>query len=328
MKITTFVILCLTVLSLFSCRKDEINKLDGPSLEEMYGVFGVTETLFISRDSVDFAAGETVYFTAAMTKTSDWKFTITGLSSGAKKIITGTSKTISASDAIWDGSTTEFPIFRAEMCKVELTFEGESDTLTGFVKVLQPKVNTGYLLTDFESGFDPGWGYYIQSGADMDFQIHTDATSPEGGSYYNMAGTVNWDWLIGLIEFKATADGLVTYPLNTNPQNVYFNAMVYGEPGLTNSIILFQFQEDENADGSFNTAVDDQYSVEIPINWVGWKLVSLNYNDIVTATNGNQTHNPDKIKQVNVLLLANPASGYAKSKLDYVIFTENSPLKP
>lgn len=309
--------------------------MDGPSLEEIYGVFGVTETLYISKDSVDFSAGQTVYFTAAMTKTSDWKITITGQTSGAIKIITGTSKAIEINDALWDGSTTLFPIFKAEMCDVELTFDGEVDTLTGTIKILAPKINSGYLITDFESGFDPGWSSFIQSGANMDFQIHTDATAPQGGSYFNMAGEVNWDWLIGLVNFKASADGYVTYPLGTNPNNVYFNAMIYGEPGLPNSLIIFQFQEDENGDGTYNATSDDEYAIEIPIDWEGWKLVTLKYNDIITMSggnpvtpNGNNQHNADKIKQINMLHLANPTSGFAKSKIDYIIFTDNSPLKP
>ena len=36
----------------------------------------------------------------------------------------------------------------------------------------------------------------------------------------------------------------------------------------------------------------------------------------------------NKIKTINMLHLANPNSGFAKSKLDYIIFTENGPLVP
>jgi hypothetical protein len=111
--------------------------------------------------------------------------------------------------------------------------------------------------------------------------------------------------------------------------------MVYGEPGLINSIVLFQFQEDENGDGTFTATSDDQYDVEIKVDWTGWKLISIKYSDLATLVNGapstpngNQQHNPDKIKQINMLHLANPSSGFAKAKLDYIIFTENGPLNP
>lgn len=321
---------------LTSCRKEEIDKTDGPSLADLNGAFSVITDLQASKDSVDFAAGETVFFTAEIAKTTPWKLRVVGMTSSAEKIITGTSKIIDVSQTLWNGSTTNLPLFKTEICKVELTFPGLPDTLSTTVKVIQPKVNQGFLISDFESGFNPGWTTFVQSGADMDFQIKSDVTAPEGNSYYNVAGTVDWDWLIGLINFKATAySGATVLPLTSNPNSLYFNVMVYGEIGLTNSLILFQFQEDEDASGTFDAATEDLYSHQITIDWVGWKLVSIKYTDIPclvngspAAPNGNGQHNSDKIGQINMLHLANPISGFAKSKLDYIIFTENGPLNP
>lgn len=335
MKTLKFIV-ALTFLGLIfsACRKDA-PKFDGPSLEELNGGFSILDPFFVSRDSVDFSTGETVYFTCGMSKTSNWKIKITGQSSGAVKEISGTSKTIALNDAIWNGTTSQLPMFRNEICAIQLTFAGETDTIVDQVKITGVKSNSGYVIADFENGLNSGWSSFIQQGANMDFQIKTDNFAPQGDDYLNMAGTVNWDWLIGLINFKASADGFVTYPLNPNGNNLYFNAMVYGEPGLINSIVLFQFQEDENGDGTFTASSDDQYDIEIKVDWVGWKLISIKYSDLVTlvngspsSPNGNQQHNPDKIKQINMLHLANPLSGPAKTKLDYIIFTENGPLNP
>jgi hypothetical protein len=329
------IILFVAVLALFSCRKDEVSKMDGPSLQDLNGQFMVINDLVASKDSVDFSVGETVYFTAEFSKTSEWHLRIEGQSSGAVKLIEGTGSAINSPETIWDGSTTEFPMFKAEMCKVQLTFTGETDTLVTYVKVLNPKTNAGFVVADFETPFNAGWSSFVQLGADMDFQIKADNTSPQGNSFYNMAGTVDWDWLIGLVNFKATAYGAPTFPLNSNPNNIYFNVMVWGEPGLTNSLVLFQLQEDENADGIFTSASEDMYSVQINVNWVGWKLVSVKYGDLQCLVNGspaapsgNGLHESDKLMQINMLHLANPNSGYAKSKLDYIIFTENGPLNP
>jgi hypothetical protein len=169
----------------------------------------------------------------------------------------------------------------------------------------------------------------------MDFQIRSDVSAPEGESYYNMAGTVDWDWLIGLVNFKASAYGAPTFPLSSNPNNVYFNVMIYGEPGLTNSLVLFQFEEDENGDGAFTSTSEDMYSLQVTVDWVGWKMVSVKYSDIPclvngspAAPNGEGTHQSNKIRTINMLHLANPNSGFAKAKLDYMIFTENAPLNP
>jgi len=325
----------LFILVLFGCRKDELNKMDGPSLADLNGQFSVIVPFKASQDSVNFSTGESVYFTAEFSKVSSWKLELIGQSSGAIKEITGLGNTLTSSTTIWDGSTTYFPMFRSELCTARLTIQGEEDTLLTTVKITQPKVNSGFVIADFETAFNPGWSSFIQSGANMDFQIKTDNGAAEENGYLNMAGTVNWDWLIGLINFKATAYGAPTFPLNSNPNNLYFNVLVWGEPSLTNSLVLFQFQEDENGNGSFSSNAEDMYSLQLTVNWVGWKLISVRYSDLVCLVNGapaaaagNGVFEPNKLMQINMLHLANPASGYAKSKLDYLIFTENSPLNP
>ena len=327
-------LICIVALAM-GCRKDELNKMDGPSLSDLNGQFSVISTLAASQDSVNFSTGESVYFTAEFSKVSSWKLELIGQTSGAVKEITGLGNKVTSSETTWDGSTTYFPLFQSEVCKARLTISGEDDTLLTTVKVTHPKVNTGFLVADFETAFNPGWSSFIQSGANMDFQIKTDNTAPQEHGYLNMAGTVNWDWLIGLINFKATAYGTAAFPLNANPNNVYFNVLVWGEPSLTNSLVLFQFQEDENGNGVFSSNSEDMYSLQVNVNWVGWKLISVRYSDLVclvngapAAASGNGVFEPNKLMQINMLHLANPSSGYAKSKLDYLIFTENGPLKP
>jgi hypothetical protein len=313
-------------LTLLSCRKDELQNSDGPSLQDIYGPFTIINTLAASQNTVDFSAGQSVYFTCELSKTINWEMLIIGQTSGAEKIVNGTSKIIDASEFTWLGSTTNLPVFRAETCDVFLTFEGETDTLTTTVTIDQPKTNEGFVLANFETGWVLGWTSFIQSGASMDFNIKTDPSSPVGDSYYNMQGEVDWDWLVGLVNFNATAYGSPTLPLTSNPDNLYFNALIYGDSTYINSRILFQFEEDEDGDGSFNISNEDQFGYEIIIEWAGWKLVSIKYSDIEGNGNGGGIHNPDKINKVNMLHLADPLSGIAKSKLDYIIFTENEPV--
>ena len=179
------------------------------------------------------------------------------------------------------------------------------------------------------------WTKFIQSGANMDFNIKSDSLVPQGTKYLNMAGTVNWDWLIGLVDFPANAyGGGNTFPLASNPDGVYFNCLIYGVPNTNSSLVLFQFKEDENGDGTFNTNNEDEYDYQIDVNWSGWKLVTVKYSDIVTLVNGqpatpkgNSLHNPNKLGKISMLHLANPANGFASSKIDYIIFT-STPLEP
>ncbi|MGB0933327.1 MAG: hypothetical protein ACPGU5_03535 [Lishizhenia sp.] len=300
---------------ILGCRKNENDTIEGPSLFDVYGEFSLLSDLESSTIDVDFENGETVFFTCDLSKIVNWKLEITGETSGATKIITGTSKNLNDQNALWDGSTTNFPMFRSETCQVMLTFENELDTLYTEVNVINPKTNEGFLISDFENGWNSGWTTFVQSGADMDFNIKSDLTAPEANSYYNMAGEVNWDWLIGLVDFNATAyDGANTFPLTDNADNLYFNALVYGDGSLPNSRILFRFNEEDN----------DEFGYEIPINWDGWKLISFKYNELT----GNGLHNSNNITKVSILHLADPSSGYAKSGVDYLIFTENAPINP
>jgi hypothetical protein len=323
------------LIFLVSCRKEELKKIDGPSLADLNGKFSVINQLKVSKDSVNFSAGESVFFTAEFSKISSWKLEIIGQKSGAIKEIFGVGNKLTSVETTWGGATTYFPVFQSEFCTARLTFEGEKDTLTTTIRVKEPKVNKGFVVADFETSFNVGWTSFLQSGASMDFQIKSDETAPQGGGYLNMAGTVDWDWLIGLINFKATAYGVKTFPLSANPDNLYFNVLVWGEPSLTNSLVLFQFQEDENGDGKFSSNAEDMYSHQITINWTGWKLISIRYSELQSLVNGtpatasgNGVFEPNKLMQINMLHLANPKTGFAKSKLDYLIFTEGKPLEP
>ena len=69
--------------------------------------------------------------------------------------------------------------------------------------------------------------------------------------------------------------------------------------------------------------------------WEGWKLISMKYSDIFTLVNGspstpkgNGLHNPNKLSKISMLHLANPNNGFASTKLDYIMFSNNKPLEP
>jgi hypothetical protein len=332
-----FSILLFLAISLFgACRKKQTT-FAGPSIDEIFSEFTVVEAFKADKDSVNFTTGNNVIFSAKFNKIVDWKITITGAKTKGVKVISGTSKIIDASNATWNGSISKLPMFGIENCEAKLTIKDITDTFTINEKITGTKKINGFILADFETGLSSKWTKFIQTGANMDFQVKADSLAPEGLKYLNMAGTVNWDYLIGLIDFPASAYGtaLTTLPLNTNPSSVYFNCMVYGTSSANPSIILFQFKEDENADGTFVPASEDQYDYEIKVDWEGWKLVSVKYSDITSLVNGapaspkgNGLHNADKISKVSMLHLANPSNGFASSKLDLVMFTENVPLQP
>ncbi len=347
----------IILLSLFfaSCKHEE-STFDGPDLNDLFGPFEILEPVpliesFSSLDSVDFAAGQKVYFNAKFSKRVDWKINISGLSSGAIKQFSGNGNTIDISNSTWNGSTTAFPMFKPEKCAVMLTFPTEIDTIRDTVKVISAKINAGFVVCDFNAGLPTSsqnisaYGPYIadpptplpatptafiQSGGLMDFKAKNTEMVAEGGYYYNMAGTVNWDWAIGLIEFPSSAFSLSHFPLSSNPDNVYFNVLVWGESGISNAFLQFSFREDDDGNGQFNSGSDDEAVYKIQnITWSGWKLVSIKYGDLeLSSVKGNGQYSPDKIVSIRAFLLADPASGFSKTKIDYLIFTDNKALEP
>lgn len=330
-----FLPLFSAVILMASCTKDTTS-FDGPSLTDIYGEFSILNSLTVSSASVDFSAGQTLNCFAEFSKNVNWKIEITGQTSGGKNIIEGFSRLVDATNSIWDGSASTLPMFRNEECVVMLTIENEADTLYENVTITGVKPIIGLLLSDFEDVWNPGWSSFIQSGADMSFIITDAQSAGQGSKYYDMGGTVDWDWLLGLIDIPGSAYGAPTFSLNSNPNNVYFNVMLSKVPGITNGIVLFQFREDDNGDGIYTEGEEDLFSKEIKLTGTdGWQLISSKYADLPTLVNGaaadpigNGLHEPNKLMTVSILMLANPLTGYSQAYMDMLLFTENEPFKP
>ncbi|NVK26601.1 MAG: hypothetical protein HWE14_01090 [Flavobacteriia bacterium] len=329
-------ILTLAALSvaLFSCDRD--TDPQGPSLDELYGDFSVLQEFEVSRNSVNFAGGQNLHFKARFSKTVDWEIHIVGQTSGAEKVLSGKSKVVDADNALWNGTTTVLPMFKRESCMAYLSVpeEGYGDTIMP-INVDSVRATSGFVVADFESGMNPGWNSFAQSGANMSWNIVQADTAAEREHYFDMGGEVTFDYLIGLIDFPASAYGETHFPLSDNPDRVYFNIFLYKPAGITNEIVLFQFREDENENGVYNQNGEDMYSLELTGLDVGWQMISVRYSDLVALVNGqpadpagNGVHEPDKLLQFSVLFLANPASGYSQTWMDNIIFTEGQPFQP
>jgi hypothetical protein len=330
MKKTTCLLLGISLLALWSCKQEE--EFDGPNLNDIYGDFLITQALQISDDTLDFFNGEVSNLSVSLSKNVNWKLEITGLQSGAKKISTGFDSQINYT---WNGTTSTLPMFHIESCAMELTFQNQLDTLRDTLYVSSLRPLEGFVLADFETGLNPGWTPFVQSGANMSFIIQTNNQAAQGSRYYDMGGAVTWDWLIGLLHIPASACGQTTLPLDENAANVYFNTQLYKPASIDNGLVLFQFREDDNGDGVYTEGSEDLFSFQISPSTEGWAQISRRYDQIVTLVNGsegapigNGLHEPNKIFQVSVLFLANPTSGYSQAYLDYMTFTTGSAVNP
>ena len=333
MKKLSIITLCALLTMLYAGCSHDTDVFDGPALNDIYGPFFIVDSLEISDYNANFAAGDKPIFSVTYSKNVNWTLHITGLTSGAVKQYSALSNQLNASNATWDGSTTTMPLFRAEQCAVMVTVENETDTLRDTLTVVEPKVNEGLLVADFENGYHPIWSDFVQAGATV--AISDQLPQAEGTHVLDMSGAVNWDWLIGMIHFPAQSTGSLTYALPENPDNVWFNALLYKPDTINNALVLFQFREDEDGDGTGNEAQEDMWSYELSPEEEGWQLISVPYSELVSLANGapvpangNNLREPHKLSQISVLMLADPTSGYSRALLDYVIFTEGGPLAP
>jgi hypothetical protein len=337
MKGTLKYITLFALIGMLGCSEDP----EGPLLSDLYGEFNLIAGLEVSSDAVDFCSGESVFFTAEFSKSTDWELRIQGLSSGSEKIISGKSRRLDATNTSWNGSTTDFPLFRAEQAEITLYVPEDTLYMKDTVSIDVPKCDEGFVLLDFESGENPLWDEFVQSGGQMTFNVDDVDTAAQGQYYYDMAGEVNWDWLIGYLYVPAASfsdsvlQGGNTLPLSGDPNNVYINFLLNSPVGINNELLLIRINEDEDLDGTFNGANEDQYSIEIRNVDPGWNLYSFKYSELAalfngqpTSAAGNDLHEPDKIHQVEFLFLADPSSGYSRLLMDYVVFTEGGPLDP
>jgi hypothetical protein len=309
--------------------------IEGPELSQLYGQFGISSPLKLSTSTADFATGSTVVFSLGLTKINDWNITITGLNTGAKKILSGKSSTLDVTNAVWNGSTTFFPVFGVEKCAIQISFPGQTLVLYDTIRAVSKKVkDMGTVVANFSpSDLGKLWPTYIDYSIDGDsFSIDAKYHPNLGTDELYFSGVdKNSDTYIGSIIYpcKIFFPSDTTYAVTSNdPSSVYFNVAVLGL-GVAGSNMLFQFFEDCNNDGKYTAAADNQYQYPVNVNWIGWQMVSFKYSATTIGHQGNpnKPQNPQKILQVGFVHLAT-AGQASRLALDYPIFTVNNPFQP
>jgi hypothetical protein len=333
MKNKIFFPLFLLAALLFAPGCDhDTDTFDGPNLVDRFGEFSLIEGLQISQPTVDFSSGETVFFTAKFNKRINFQVFITGSESGAVKLIEGFDSELNAGNATWSGGTTDLPLFRDEMCSVELLIpEADSLSFTGEVEVLGTKVYEGSLFTDFEE--DPVDDILF---GNFEFELTAntgrtnDGKAAQGDWYYYFEGTDNVvpNFFTGLIDIKASITGETYAPLPTTvPEDLFFNCFVLSDAG-PHGIAVIQIIYDSNDSGEFEDGQDAAFPIgDLNLNWVGWRHISVNLAEI-----GMTEEQVSKIVAVRALLISDMNSqpspplqvGYG---LDFITFTAGGPLE-
>lgn len=288
------------------------------------GPFTITQPFAINLAPVNF--GVPVYFTGGFNKFKGWTITITGNTSGAKKTITGSSKTLTSVNAKWDGSSDTVFFFRAaETCQAVISFADTSLIQTISFAIAYPKTHPGYLINDFE---EAAFGSYLTSNNGTFFDAPDQATStidlytfspaPQGDKVLRFdCNDVNASYYTGGVYHNSVASNYGISAISSD--SLYLNLYIYGYANGNASLSL----EIGESDG------DRWTPTQISINWTGWKLVSLKYSQMSNHNStGNLTREPNKINSVNMSMNSIPAGTNSRALVDYLIFTERTVLNP
>lgn len=181
--------------------------------------------------------------------------------------------------------------------------------------------------------------------------------------YFKLKGTdsYNNDYYIGRMELFRTSGSYNTFLTannNVKPQDLWFNVFVYGTGD--GAKLNYTIKEDDDSDGQFNKGrtrncgytqedvkrlifvddsskvrgtMDDAFEYAIPLDFKGWKLVSVPYSGFGQVaidgvnSNGKGERNPNKISAIQFSLVAPDKGKSGEAIFDYPVMSIGGPLK-
>ncbi len=312
---------------------DHATEAAGPSLIVRFGEFELQESLSASRDSVDFAMGESVSFSARFNKPVNWTVEITGQESGAIKRVQGFSNELTEENARWVGGTTQLPLFRQEPVSAVLLVSDEDFVAPDTVRigVLSERSYPGNVVTSFEDDDEA-----VATLRNFEFELDAasgpsmEVPAAAGETFYLLRGTdtVVDNFFVGLAEITSRSnDGYFMVPTNV-PENLFFNAFLYNF-GSSNTIAILDVVVDTNGNGTFEDGTDAIFgSGDIRLDEPGWSQFSQSI-----AEFGLTEAQTQQIVAVRLVLISDNNSQPDPREpvdfgVDYITFTAGGPLRP
>lgn len=278
------------------------------------------DTLYPSRNLVSFS-GEALFFRASFNATVEWTLEITGLESGAQRILSGTSRGLDSSNSRFGGGSENVFFFRkGETCQARLLFPGWARVYQTRFRINTLPVYPLFLTDDFETPDDSdGFAEIFQDDGDAGLLLErgTTADRVEGDRCLHMKGQdANgnyWTTVLGA--------GLLPQPAFSGlaAGQVFWNGYVRAKEG---SILEIQILEDENGDGQFSAAQDEQFRYRLSPGAGPWQLFSAPLSAFEkSAGSGDGILLPSRMLKVSLVLVCSQPQGTAEVWVDYTGFS-------
>jgi len=290
---------------------------------------------------------DSLYFKAKFSESVSWGITIKGLTSGAVKSFNGLSDSISISNSKWDGSADGYRFFqKGENAVAVLSILGSSisysDTFNVFIQKIYKGTLNGVKYTPIDD-FDGNGTYPLaavtpdQKDTDIIFTTDTNLYVNGTHSYRMRANDANWNSYDGAITTTNLYDlnngaGVITIK---DPAQLYFNLYIYGTGTPQTSVAVELFENEMKQPSVYNQSLNDAYIYHIPVDWIGWRLVSVPYIDFKKAPdpkaggNGNGVKEPWLVSGVSVTLESYPTAGKTiEAYVDVITLTEGDVFRP
>jgi hypothetical protein len=320
-KIGHIAFLFLLILSL-SCEKDEFV---GPPIENIYGSLEISQPLSNDKPvGVDFSIGDSVNFNCEFSISANYQINIVGRTSGATFLINGSNSNLN--DTYWLGNSDNIFFKQYEWCDVTLSFNNYDTVLNDSILILGERdlSNLGLLLTSFE---DPSEYSIVTSSNNDEFNVYSNSNiSVHGNNYLNTLGIGSSAWF-GAVRFSFNNNTIT----ETDPSKIFFNGFFNSD--YSGSAFVIKVFEDENANGSYDSGIDEAYALKVNINTDSqWHKYSILFNSFVIDQSGNNVLidgilNPQNIIRIDI---TNSQSGSANGQFgyfaDYFLITYNEPL--
>ena len=309
-------------ISFISCEKKEFV---GPAIVTLFGTSDILEPFTNTKPvGVDFSLNDTVNFVCLFSVTTDYQIDIVGRISGASYSINGSTSNLN--DAYWLGKSDNIFFKQYEWCDITLSFSNYDTILTDSVLILGVRdlSNLGVLLTSFE---DPSEYSIVSSSNNDEFSVYTSSNiALHGNNYLNTLGIGSSSWF-GAARFTLSSNTIT----ETDPNNIYFNGFFKSD--YMGSAFVIKVFEDENTNGSYDSGIDEAYSLKVNLNADSqWHKYSPSFSSFVIDQSGNNILvdgilNPQNIIRIDI---TNSQSGSANGQFgyfaDYFLITYNEPL--